>query len=128
MSYRQTLDSQIFIEFMHRLLRQVKKKVFWVVDRHPVHLSRAMQQWLAKHRERIELHFLPSYAPELNPVEYLNGDVKNGTHLAPPSRSLAELRGRVLSHFHNLQKVPQRIMSYFHHPSIADASSDAAIS
>jgi len=42
----------------------------WIVDRHPVHRSNAVQEWLQKHRDKIEMQFLPSYSPQLNPTEY----------------------------------------------------------
>ncbi|MBA2749691.1 MAG: alpha-ketoglutarate-dependent dioxygenase AlkB, partial [Tatlockia sp.] len=52
----------------------------WIVDRHPVHRSKLVQQWLHNHRDQIEKSFLPPYLPQLNPAEYLNCDVKQGVH------------------------------------------------
>ena len=51
-------------------------KVFLIVDRLPVHRARAVRDWLAKHKEQIEIFYLPSYSPELNPDEWLNADLK----------------------------------------------------
>jgi transposase len=81
-----------------------------------------VQQWLAAHNDQIELFLLPSYSPELNPTEYLNGDVKQGVHSKPPSRNLAQLKQRLISHLRTLQKLPSRIVKYFEHPCIAYAS------
>jgi len=75
-----------------------------------------MQQWLAKHKEQIELFYLPSYLPQLNPVEYLNGDVKQGVHSKPPTRNLAQLKQRLISHLRKLQKLSSRIQKYFEQP------------
>ena len=94
----------------------------WVVDRYPVHRSQAVQQWLGEHRDTIEMIYLPPYAPQLNPAEYLNCDVKQGVHSKPPTRSQAQLQQQVLSHLHKLQKLPQRVMQYFKHPFIAYAA------
>jgi transposase len=85
-------------------------------------LQQRVQPWLAEHSQPIEVFYLPSYSPQLNPVEYLNGDVKQGVHSKSPSRNLNQLKGRVLSHLRKLQKLPQRILSYFKHPLIAYAS------
>ena len=69
----------MFLKFLQRLERQVKRKVFLIVDGHPVHRARAVKTWLARPACRVQLFFLPGYSPELNPDELLNHDVK--THL-----------------------------------------------
>lgn len=122
MLYTSKLTEAVFLTFLKRLIAQRERKLFWIVDRHPVHRGKQVQQWLAQHKEQIELFLLPSYSPELNPTEYLNGDVKQGVHSKPPSRNLAQLKQRLLSHLRKLQKLPSRILKYFEHPFIAYAS------
>lgn len=95
MLYTGKLDQQVFIRFLKRLVARRERKLFWIVDKHPVHRGQQVQQWLAEHREQIELFFLPSYSPELNPSEYLNGDVKQGVHDKPPTRNLSQLKQRI---------------------------------
>jgi transposase len=121
MLYTQKLTAQVFIVFLERLIAQRTRKLMWIVDRHPVHRSKVVKQWLEEHHKDIEMLFLPSYSPELNPAEYLNCDVKQGVHSKPPTRSEAQLKQRLLSHLRKLQKLPQRILTYFNHPSIAYA-------
>lgn len=121
MLYAGKLDSLVFITFLERLIAGRERKLFWIVDRHPVHRAQVVQDWLAKQPEKIELVFLPSYSPQLNPVEYLNGDVKQGVHSKAPSRSFQQLRHRVLCHLRKLQKLPARVRRYFQHPEIAYA-------
>jgi transposase len=121
MLYTCKLTAEVFIVFLERLIRKAERKLFWIVDKHPVHRSQTVKQWLAEHKSQIELFPLPSYSPELNPVEYLNCDVKQGVHSKPPTRNLPQLKDRVLSHLRKLQKLPARIQKYFHHPSIAYA-------
>lgn len=75
MLYTQKLTSQVFILFLERLIAKRERKLLWIVDRHPVHRSAVVQQWLHEHPDKIELHFLPPYSPQLNPAEYLNCDV-----------------------------------------------------
>jgi transposase len=116
------LDSLVFITFLERLIQQRARKLIWIVDRHPVHQARPVQDWLSQHQREIELVFLPSYSPQLNPVEYLNGDVKQGVHSKAPSRSFQQLYHRVLGHLRKLQKLPARVRSYFRHPEIAYAA------
>ncbi|OLP19863.1 hypothetical protein BST81_03255 [Leptolyngbya sp. 'hensonii'] len=97
-------------------------KLFWIVDRHPVHRQTISKQWLKQHTEQIELFYLPSYSPQLNPVEYFNGFIKQGVHDQPPTRNLVQLKRRVLSQLRQLQKLPADIRNYFKHPSIAYAA------
>lgn len=120
--YTQKLTAQVFIVFLERLIAQRTRKLIWIVDRHPVHRSRAVQEWIEKHRQAIELVYLPPYSPQLNPAEFLNCDVKQGVHSQPPTRNQAQLKQRVLSHLHKLQKLPERLMRYFKHSSIAYAA------
>lgn len=122
MLYTGKLDSWVFIVFLARLIQQRERKLFWIVDNHPVHHARAVQQWLSEHETQIELVFLPSYSPQLNPVEYLNGDVKQGVHSKAPSRSFQQLHHRAMCHLRKLQKLPARVRSYFQHPEIAYAA------
>lgn len=122
MLYAGKLDGLVFILFLERLIESRTRKLYWIVDNHPVHCARAVRQWLSEHSSEIELVFLPSYSPQLNPVEYLNGDVKQGVPSKAPSRSFEQLRHRLRSHLHKLQKLPARVRSYFQHPNIAYAT------
>jgi transposase len=122
MLYTCTLTGEVFIQFLERLIESHPDKLFWIVDLHPVHREHRVLQWLDEHSQQIELFYLPSYSPQLNPVEYLNADVKQGVHDKPPTRNLSQLKRRVLSQLRKLQKLPARIRSYFKHPSIAYAA------
>ena len=122
MLYTQKLTAQVFISFLERLMQGRERKLLWIVDRHPVHRSEVVQQWLQEHQAQIEMHLLPPYSPQLNPAEYLNCDVKQGVHSKPPTRHLSQLKRRVSSHLHKLQKLPARIIRYFKHPFIAYAA------
>ncbi|MFJ1551149.1 transposase [Streptomyces sp. NPDC088246] len=53
-----------------------------MVDRQPVHRSKAPPAWLTENAERIEVHLMPGYSPELNPVELLNADLKHHVNAA----------------------------------------------
>ena len=66
MLYTHKLTVIVFITFMERLISKRSRKLFWIVDRHPVHRSTAVRQWLAEHEQQIELFYLPSYSPQLN--------------------------------------------------------------
>ncbi len=113
MMYRDTLSAEVLIKFLQRLIHEAGRKVFLVLDNLRVHHSRKVREWLADKLDKIELFFLPSYSPELNPDEYLNADLKARLSAAEPVRDAAHLKRKVLSHLHSIQKQPARIRSYF---------------
>ena len=76
MVFNENFTSEIFIKFLNRLVRQSDKKVFLIVDNHRAHKSKKINKWLESNTEHVQLFFLPSYCPELNPDEFLNQDVK----------------------------------------------------
>lgn len=77
MLYKESMTAQVFIRFLDRLVRGSKgKKIFLILDNLRVHHSKKVAAWVAAREDQIELFFLPAYAPELNPDEYLNGDLK----------------------------------------------------
>ena len=83
MVYKSKMNSQTMIKFMERLIKDADKKIFLIVDNLKVRHSYIVKEWLEKHEDKIELFFLPSYSPELNPDEYLNCDLKEGVHINP---------------------------------------------
>ena len=96
MLYTQKLTAQVFIRFLERLMQERERKLMWIVDRHPVHRSDAVQHWLHEHQDKIEMHLLPLYSPQLNPAEYrgLRLSCKGCTRSLLPATS-AQLKGRL---------------------------------
>lgn len=122
MVYRDTMTAQTMIRFMRRLVKDVGRKVFLIVDNLRVHHSKLVREWLEEHRKQIEVFYLPSYSPELNPDEYLNCDLKVGVHAGVPATSKSELARKAVGHLRMLQKRPVRVAKYFKHPKIAYAA------
>jgi len=122
MVYRDTMKAQTLIRFMRRLIKDVGRKVFLIVDNLRVHHSKLVREWLEDHRAQIEVFYLPSYSPELNPDEYLNCDLKVGVHTGVPATSKSELARKAIGHLRMLQKRPARVAKYFKHPKIAYAA------
>ena len=109
----------VFIDFLRRLLRDCGgRKVHLIVDGHPVHRAKLVSAWVGRHAERIELHFLPGYSPELNPVELLNHDVKaNAAGRRRRPRSAGELREELHGYLRRRQRQPQVLVRFFDHPT-----------
>jgi transposase len=122
MLYRHTLDARRLIRFLTRLTRDAGRKVFLILDNLTVYHAKVVRIWLAAHQESIEAFYLPSYAPELNPDEYLDGDLKVGVHAGIPPRSEKALVHTILGHMRMLQQRPDRTSKYFAHPCIRYAA------
>jgi len=113
----------VFIEFLERLIKHYpKRKVHLILDGHPSHRSKLVLAWAADHSQRIELHFLPGYSPELNPVEYLNHDVKANAVGRQRARSLSELKDNVVGYLRRRQLQPHIVKRFFTHPATAYAA------
>lgn len=117
-----TMNANILIEFCQRLMKSTKRKVFLILDNLRVHHAKVFKKWLSEHEDEIEVFYLPSYSPELNPDEYLNCDLKAGVHSGKPARDKASLKKKVISHMRMLQKKPSRVAKYFNHPKISYAA------
>lgn len=75
-------DGPSLMAFLGELKRQMRgQKVILVWDGLPAHKSRAMQEYLASQKRWLTVERLPSYSPDLNPVEALWGNIK-GQELA----------------------------------------------
>jgi transposase len=122
MVYKGGMNVDIFKRFLGRLIKDNYRKVYLIVDNLRVHHSYALDEWLEAHKDDIELFFLPSYSPERNPDEYLNNDLKKSMENNPIVASAQELAKNVVSHMRMLQQLPERVMSYFKHPSAVYAA------
>jgi len=111
--YKENMTADKLIDFMRRLVRDASKKVFLILDNLRVHHSKKVTKWLEKHTAEIEVFYLPSYAPEYNPDELLNSDLKNGIGNRAMPRSEDELERNVRSHLKSLQLNPKKIQSFF---------------
>ena len=121
MIYGERFTADVFIRFARKLLRQrrrprgrsPRRKVFLIVDNHPVHRSAAVRDWAAENKHRIRLFFLPGYSPELNPDEYLNNDVKANAIGRRRAATRPELIENLYLYLRDTQRRRNIVKSYF---------------
>jgi len=118
MLYQESMTAKVLIKFMSRLIKDSERKVFLILDNLRVHHSKAVKDWLEKKKAQIEVFFLPSYSPELNPDEYLNGDLKYKIRSGLPVRSVEDLKKKTRSFMCTLQNRSEHVRQYFKHPKI----------
>lgn len=112
--YEGGLKAHILLGFLENLLRGATQKVFVIMDNLPVHKGQAVTAWLADKADKIEVFYLPPYAPDLNPDEYLNNDLKQNVHryTGLPLTKRA-LKSNTIAYLRHIQKSPAKVKSYF---------------
>ena len=120
MIFHENFTSEIFLQFLNRLIRHSSKKVFLIVDRHRAHRSKKVNDWLRLNEKAIRVYYLPSYCPELNPDEFLNQDVKS--HIGKQRlQSKTQMIKTLSSHLKMRQRQPNIIQNFVEgcHPTYA---------
>jgi transposase len=111
-----TVNADRICEFLKRLIHGREHKVFLIWDGHPTHRAKKVKQCIESYDGRLEIFVLPSYSPDLNPIEQLwNHTKSNGVgrlSIAGPD----QLKKAVIAKLRSLQKLPGRIASFFKHP------------
>lgn len=113
MVYEGAMRVDTFIAFLRRLIRDAERKVFLIVDNLRVHHARKVTAWVERHRDRIALFYLPPYAPEHNPDEFLNNDVKRNANSKRIPGNAEEMKENVRSYLKSVQRRPHKVASYF---------------
>jgi transposase len=90
-----------------------------VLDGHPAHIAKLVAQYVQSLKGRLELHFLPGYAPELNPDEFVWNHLKRQGVSKKPLRKDESLRERVQADLAKIKSRPALVRSFFHAPSVA---------
>jgi transposase len=116
MTVEGSVNATVFRQFLERLIVGVEQKTFLIVDGHPAHRAKLVQRFIEANRDRIELFFLPPYAPELNPDELVWAHVK--TRIAKKTaETKIQMKAIIYSVLHRLQKLPDTVAAFFHAPT-----------
>jgi transposase len=117
-----SVRSNVFCEFIKRLVSSISQKVFLIVDGHPTHKSVAVKELIKSLENKIELFFLPPYSPELNPDERVWSDLKNNGVGRMVIKKPEQMKSCIVSFLRFIQKTPDRVMSYFTDKHVAYAA------
>ena len=69
--YKGAVRSAQVIEFVQALRRHIPGPLLIVWDRLSAHRSKLTRRFISDQGNRLWVEYLPAYAPELNPVEYI---------------------------------------------------------
>lgn len=119
MVYTEPMNSELFTQYLAYLIQDIEGKIFLIADRARYHTSKETTGWANEHKDRIELFFLPSYSPDLNPDEWVWKNVKhdNIARIVPQRPGhLFEIASHALR---KLWETPEKIRSFFADPNLA---------
>lgn len=78
--FAEKFNADAFLQFLKLIAGRTRRKVFLVIDNAPHHnLNEEGKAWLGRNHHRIELHRLPPYSPEFNPIEGVWKEAKKQT-------------------------------------------------
>jgi len=112
------LTAQLFIEFLTALLHDVRGFIFLIIDKHPAHTAAATRRFIAERANRLSVHFLPSYAPDMNPDEHVWGYLKN-MFRRTPLEERETLVDAVDTSMRTIAEDKKIVRGFFGHPEVS---------
>jgi len=103
-------------EFLKRLMHGHEDKIFLIWDGHPTHKSKKVKECIGSFNGRLEIFLLPSYSPDLNPIEQLWNHTKTNGVGRNSIKGPNQLKSIIINKLRSLQKLPKKIASFFRHP------------
>jgi transposase len=112
-TYTGKLDAEAFVAFLRNFMKTRPGKVLLVVDGHPCHKAKIVKGYIQSLKGALELHFLPPYAPDLNPDEFVWSYMKNNGVSKKPLKKNESLRERVENDLNTIKKDRRLVRSFF---------------
>jgi transposase len=109
------------IEFLEHLLRHLPGNVLVIWDGLSAHRSRLVREFVAQQNGRLQLEFLPAYAPELNPAEYIWGHLKVHELTGFCAQDLRHLSVHAIRALKRMRRRPTLITAFWKQAELFDA-------
>ena len=116
--YSGKFNAQLFISKLKAFLRNRRRPVFLVLDGHPAHRAKIVAAYVQSLEGRLELHFLPGYAPDLNPDEFVWNHLRQNGVTKKPLRQNEQLKDRVEKDLAQIKSSPCLVRSFFRADSV----------
>jgi transposase len=115
-------NSDVFIDFIKRLIEGASAPIILIVDGHPTHRSNKVTNFIKTIKDKFRMFFLPPYSPDLNPDELVWNDLKSNIMGRKVANSKAELRLMAIGGLRRIQKKKSRVRAYFRKDSVSYAA------
>jgi len=117
--YPGALNAELFVELLEQMMKRRKKPVHLVLDSLPAHKKANVREYVQSTEGKLSLHFLPGYAPDLNPDELVWSHVKRTGTARRPLQAGEKLDVRIDAELHAVKRNPKLVRSFFRAPSVA---------
>ena len=121
-TYEGGLTGELFVTLLKNMMSERDRPVHLVIDGLPAHKKAVVKQYVAETGGQLTLHFLPGYAPDLNPDELVWSHAKRTGVARNPLRQGEKLKDRVDATLQEVADAPELVRSFFRHPSVAYVS------
>ena len=118
-TYEGGLTANLFVTLLRQMMRYRRKPVHLVVDGLPAHKAKCVKDYVLSTKGKLTLHFLPGYAPDLNPDELVWSHMKRTGVAKTPLRRGEKLQEKVDAQLAAIKKLPKLVRSFFMAPSVA---------
>lgn len=118
-TYSGALNGERFVELLRQMMKGRRNPVHLIVDGLPAHKTKAVRTYVESLQGKLTLHFLPGYAPDLNPDELVWSYAKRTGVARSPLRAGEKLADKVHAQLADIAARPDLIRSFFKHPSVA---------
>ena len=118
-TYEGGLTAELFVTLLRQMMRYRRKPVHLIVDGLPAHKTKLVKDYVQSTKGRLTLHFLPGYAPELNPDELVWSYVKRTGVARTPLRKGEQMRDKISAQLAAIKAMPRLVRSFFKAPSVA---------
>jgi len=117
--YTCRFNAAFFIEVLKRFVKRMRRPCFFIVDGHPSHRANLVKKYIASTKGKVELYFIPPYAPDLNPDEFVWHHIKTNGISKKPLRKNESLTVRVTNDLEEIKNKPKLVRSFFKASSVA---------
>jgi transposase len=117
-----SVNAEVFIEFLKRLITGAGRTIFLIVDRGSAHRARKTRAFVESLGGKLRLFYLPPYSPDRNPDELVWKHLKADTVGRMAVTEKEDFKRKVRSSMRQLQNDPEKIRSFYQKPSLRYAA------
>jgi len=110
------------VECFKHFLRNRKSPVLLIVDGHPVHKSKKVMDYIESLKGKLEIVFLPPYAPDLNPDELVWNQMRHVGTSKKPLKKGESLMNRAILDLESIKQNKKLIRSFFEEKTVSFAA------
>ena len=118
-TYAGALTGPLFVDLLRRMMRRRRKPLHLILNGLPAHKAFAVKEYAAGLDGKLTVHYLPGYAPDLNPDELVWSHAKRTGNARRPLRKGERLADRITAQLAEMARRPALVRSFFRHPSVA---------